>query len=374
MASGLLSKSSIESRRRMAEALLAEAGSGRPAYGGWGEGIARALTGVGAGLMMRNANNQDSENRSKIAQALQGGATPNELEAMALDSGYDELYDIAGSHRQQSNQDRAFDYQKGRDSVTDSQWGQEFGFKKNRAAVDDSHFDQQFGLEKEKWDFTKSQPFEVGGNLVDRETYKPLYESPQSPSTVINNSTGESNALNKKLDEAEAEEWSGYRKGAVSAGGIKQDMEVLDELGTMAPTGPVYGRLAENFRGFSSAGDAYLSVTKRLAPSLRTPGSGSQSDLEYDGFLQSIPRLSNQPGGNKIISETLKAKAQINIERGAIVDAYRMGKMDANTARAKLGELNQRSIMTPEMKAVIGQATGGSSDIDPLLDKYAPRQ
>jgi hypothetical protein len=144
MVSGLLSKSSIESRRRMAEALLAEAGSGRPAYGGWGEGIARALTGVGGGLMMRNANNADSENRSKIAEALQGGATPDDLETMALGSGYDELYDIAGGRRQQQYRQEDMDYRKNRDTTEDQFRQQGFDYGVNRDESQDAWKEKTF--------------------------------------------------------------------------------------------------------------------------------------------------------------------------------------------------------------------------------------
>jgi len=112
--SGLLNKSSIESRRRMAEALLGQVAEGGPAYGGWGEGIARALTGIGGGLMMRNANNQESENYAKIQEALQGGATPEDIEAMAMGSGYHELLPLASNRRHAQYRQEDMDWRNSR--------------------------------------------------------------------------------------------------------------------------------------------------------------------------------------------------------------------------------------------------------------------
>jgi hypothetical protein len=136
----------------------------------------------------------------------------------------------------------------------------------------------------------------------------------------------------------------------------------------VAPQGPLVGRLAQMFPGFSTAGDAFQSVTKRLAPTLRTPGSGSTSDIEYDGMLQSVPRLQNSPGGNQIISQMMRAKSQINIERGEIVAAYQNNQIDDQTARARIRELNRRSIMTPEMKQILRGEVVGKQDGPGLID------
>lgn len=163
--------------------------------------------------------------------------------------------------------------------------------------------------------------------------------------------------LRKKLQGKEAESWSGYQAGAEKAAGMSQQMEVLDELGKMAPQGAIQGRAAQWFPGFSTAGDAFTSITTRIAPSFREPGSGSTSDIEYQGFLNSLPRLQTSPGGNAIISATIRSMANIKMERGAIVDAYADGTITAPEARKRMRELNKRSIMTPELQAIINANT-----------------
>ena len=355
MASGLLTKSSIDARRRMAEELLGSVANGGPAYGGWGEGLARVAEGVGAGLMMRNANNQEEARYKSIADALNSDMTPDEKRNFGIVNEMPELVDSADrSEDRKWRQDRA--------AVDDSHWNKSF-------SADEANRNREYGLDREKFDWQKNAPPDP---TADMREYEYSQSNPgfadyqqslkKAGATSINNTVGgDGGYLDKKLDEKEAGTWGGYLDAADVSGGVMQDMQALDELLKVAPQGPLTGRAAEMFPGFSSAGDAVIATTKRIAPTLRTPGSGSTSDVEYEGMLQSVPRLSASPGGNQIISAMMKAKAQVNIERGQIISSYRNGEIDARTARTRIQELNKRSIMTPEMKAVIGQATGGGA-------------
>lgn len=175
-------------------------------------------------------------------------------------------------------------------------------------------------------------------------------------------------ALRGALDKKEGEAWSIYLDSATNSAGTMQDMQMLDELIGMAPQGPVTGRLANMFTGVNSAADAFNSVVKRVAPTLRAPGSGATSDIEYEGMLKSLPQLSASPEANMAISAMVKAKAAINIERGNIIAQYQNGEISAAEARRKIGEINQRSIMTPELEAILrrldpGGASFGASSV-----------
>jgi len=176
--------------------------------------------------------------------------------------------------------------------------------------------------------------------------------------------------LRKKLDEKTGELWSTYQEQGATSAAASQDMAALDELIKVAPQGPLTGRAAEMFPGFSSAGDAFQSIVKRLAPTLRAPGSGSTSDIEYDGMLRSLPALRNTPEANAMISELMKAKAAINIERSRIVDAYGRGEIDVSQARTMIADLDKRSILTPRMRQVLNQIGGeaGSTTTDGWQD------
>jgi hypothetical protein len=173
--------------------------------------------------------------------------------------------------------------------------------------------------------------------------------------------------LREKLSEEEGKRWSELQGAGIVSSGLSQDFQVLDQLMTVAPQGPITGRLAEMFPGVSSAGDAFTSIVTRVAPSLRTPGSGSTSDIEYEGMLKSLPRLRQQPEANRLIAETMKAKAALNVERAKIVTAYQNEVIDAKTARSRLAELNARSIMSPELRrAISALGEGSEGKTDPL--------
>lgn len=178
--------------------------------------------------------------------------------------------------------------------------------------------------------------------------------------------------LRDKLSEAEGTRWSAIQQTGQDAAARSQDFQVMGELMKIAPQGPITGRLAEMFPGFSSAGDAMNALVKRIAPTMRSPGSGATSDIEYDGMLKSIPSLSKDPLGNQIILETMQAKQQLDIERADIVAAYQSEQITASEARAKMAELNRRSILTPKARALITAAAGGEqpADIPPIPPSY----
>lgn len=179
-------------------------------------------------------------------------------------------------------------------------------------------------------------------------------------SVTVNGEPADGN-LRKALDKNTGEQWGAYQKKGAESAAMAQDMQILDELITIAPQGPITGRLAEMFPGFSSAGDAFQSIVKRLAPQLRVEGSGSTSDIEYAGMLRGMPALQNKPEANALIAGIMKAKASINVERSGIVNDYARGDISAAFARKKMSELNKRSIMTPEMHKML-TGVGGVSD------------
>lgn len=188
---------------------------------------------------------------------------------------------------------------------------------------------------------------------------------------VTTNVGGENSPLRKKLSEKEGESWAGMQDAAAVSGSTTQDFQVLDKLLETAPQGPVSGQLAQAFPGISTSGAAFQSIVKRIAPTLRAPGSGSTSDIEYDGMLQSLPRLTNKPEANRLIAETMKAKAAINVERGQVVTAFQNGQIDEATARQHLDGLNRKSIMSPQLKQMLQGVGGGATAPAPNFDRSA---
>jgi hypothetical protein len=54
------------------------------------------------------------------------------------------------------------------------------------------------------------------------------------------------------------------------------------------------------------------------------------------------------------IAAMMKAKAQVNIDRAQIISRYQNGEISAVEARNAVNEIDKRSIMTPELKAILG--------------------
>lgn len=404
------SKASIERQRRIAD-MLAN-GQYVPNSGALGS-VAMIANALASRQASSSADQSEASRNKALSDLLVGNKTPQELEAAGIGMGAPELLDIAGNRQQQANADRSFGLQQ-----------DEFGFRKSQAAADNAFRDKSFNADQananrafgfqqnranvadaqwqKEFDANQSKPIEVNGVLVDPKTYQPVYSGPPKLTDIqanyqaavaqgykgslldyqlelkkagaTNVNVGGEPALSKELSKNEGKAWSGYLDSATTSAGSSQDMQLLDELIKVAPQGPVTGRLAQMIPGASSAGAAFQSIVNRVAPTLRAPGSGATSDIEYEGMLKSLPSLSNMPEANNAISAMMKAKAQINIERGQIVAAYQNKQISDQEARARLQEINKRSIMTPELQSVIG-ALGGKStapdaEIDMLLEKY----
>lgn len=200
-----------------------------------------------------------------------------------------------------------------------------------------------------------------------------LLETKRAGATTIN-MPGEpdDSALRKSLDTKTGEIWSEYQKAGNQSAGLVQDMQVIDELIRLAPQGPLVGRLQEAFPGIDSAGAAFQSIVKRVAPTLRVPGSGATSDLEFDAAMQSLPALRNKPEANALISEMLKSKAALNIERSEIIDSYAAGEISAAEARRKIADIDDVSIMTPQLKQLLNGVNPEGKPMPDIPDNFAP--
>ena len=254
-----------------------------------------------------------------------------------------------------------------------------FGFEKAKAGEQSKLDREKFGLDVSKFDYEKQKDSlpEYYDAYVKQETAagrQPLgileyitatKKAGASNTNVTVGGEPADGELRKGLDKAEGDLWAEYKKQGSVSGSMGQDFQILDELIKVAPQGILQGRLAEMFPGVSSAGDAFQSIVKRIAPTLRAPGSGATSDIEYDGMLKSLPALRNKPEANVMIGEIMKAKAALNMERADIITKYQTNDISAAEARRQMAALDKRSIMTPEMK----QALEG---ISPAAQSNAP--
>jgi hypothetical protein len=385
---------------------LAAAKADKPTPKNLGEGLAS----VGDALMyvtnMNKANEAETAGMDRVAQALtdaraSGGADgyydvladPWATEGQRLVAGglLDRMYSLGDRAEEWARQD-ALRSEDRANTLGDRQalWDREDTIRDDERAYNQPMRDAQItslGLENEAGQLgidqmrkgfrplvTPEERASYGIDPADTSVWqagsdgRAYNEAPPSSATSITVNTGEGQdgALNKALSTKEGESWATVKDAGMVSGAMGQDLLLLDELIKIAPQGPIVGPLAETFKGFSSAGDAFQSIVKRVAPSLRTPGSGATSDIEYQGFLDSLASLKNTPEANRMINSIMKAKAAINVERSNIVTRYQAGEIDVATARAEMARLNSTSIITPEMKqALAGIGASGEGPAAP---------
>lgn len=145
----------------------------------------------------------------------------------------------------------------------------------------------------------------------------------QADSITINN--GEGNKFYNKLDEKNAETFSGLSDTGMQARSKLAQIDRLEGLMTNAPQGAVGAlKQAAGEWGIATEGlsdiQAASALLEKMVPEQRAPGSGPMSDADIKMFRASLPRVINQPGGNQLVFQTMRGIAQYEMEMGAIAD------------------------------------------------------
>lgn len=177
---------------------------------------------------------------------------------------------------------------------------------------------------------------------IPPEDARPYAMTPEGPKLIggsgvtVNNNMGED-----KFGEAFAK-GDATTLGAVSDSGLAAQrnlgrIDQLEKLLASSPTGAA-GAIAQaagewgiNTEGLGPI-QAAQALINSLVPEQRQPGSGPMSDADLALFKQSLPRIINQPGGNEVILNTMRAIAQYDSQGAQIVQDLRAGKIDRATA------------------------------------------
>jgi hypothetical protein len=142
-----------------------------------------------------------------------------------------------------------------------------------------------------------------------------------------------------------------YDEIVSDAGRTKQllsDVQTLGELGKnirtgknaefRAAIGPWADALGIKMDSLDDI-QAFEAITARVAPSLRVPGSGAQSDMELRNFLKSLPALGNTPEGNALVQKTMEGMAQNKLAAAEIASRALSGDITRKEADKLLREL-----------------------------------
>ena len=265
----------------------------------------------------------------------------------------------------------------------------------------------------------KKPPIEVGGVLVDPDTYEPLFDTRKpekseiaglreraeaanlkegtpefrdfmarggvvAPVTNINIADKGTETFSKEFAAADAKTIGQVTDAGLTAGQNLARLQGLKTLLAETPTGgaaalkQIAGRYGIKTEGLSEI-QAIQALVNQLVPGQRPAGSGPMSDRDVELFKDSLVAIINQPGGNATILDMLERINQYDLEGAKIVSEMRAGRLGADTEenRVRAFELLQArenpllNFQLPEGT----QSQGGGFTLSPegqaAFDKYA---
>ena len=161
--------------------------------------------------------------------------------------------------------------------------------------------------------------------------------------------------LRKKLMQKKGEGFSKMLDAGSASASSLTDLNILQQLAPLAPSGPLTGRLTEMFPEFNDVASLRQSIIKRVAPTLRVEGSGQTSDLEFNAMLNSLGSLRNTPEANQAIIAVMQEKAKYNMDRAAVIRAYETNKIDLDQANEQLASLDSQSRIPAQVQLILDQ-------------------
>jgi hypothetical protein len=177
-----------------------------------------------------------------------------------------------------------------------------------------------------------------GTSLQD---YIGLKKPPAPTATAI---AGGKDPFAEAASKKQAEDFSDIKKSGDNARRTLRDVTRLGSILEKSPGGIEAGlKLAAGNFGINTKGLTDLqsaeAIINRLVPQQRPPGSGTMSDADLDLFKKSLPRIINQPGGNKAIIDYLKGINEYLIKEGEIASEVLNKKITPAEGDARLMSL-----------------------------------
>jgi hypothetical protein len=177
-----------------------------------------------------------------------------------------------------------------------------------------------------------------GTSLQD---YIALKKPPAPTATAI---AGGKDPFAEAASKKQAEDFSDIKKSGDNARRTLKDVTRLGSILERSPGGIEAGlKLAAGNFGINTKGLTDLqsaeAIINRLVPQQRPPGSGTMSDADLDLFKKSLPRIINQPGGNKAIIDYLKGINEYLIKEGEIASQVLNKKITPADGDARLMSL-----------------------------------
>lgn len=193
--------------------------------------------------------------------------------------------------------------------------------------------------------------------------------------TTVNIDQKGETKFEEELGKGQAKRWNSYIEGGAAAQKKMVDIQnmraISERIGAQGAganvkeaIGPYAEALGVPIEGLSDI-QAYSSIVQRLAPQQRAEGSGSTSDIEFKGFLKSLPTLSQNPAARDMTLNTMEALTRDEIARGEIATklaAKEINRLDAEKALRDLPDpMKSFQEWRKANPALYGQALGGTA-------------
>lgn len=194
----------------------------------------------------------------------------------------------------------------------------------------------------QEYQLAKQQGFQ--GSFLDYQTALKA-----AGKTSINNINAPLGAVEGEKFYEELDKGSAQMFGTLLTDGVTAESALLkiNQLGKLLeniPTGveasmkQIAGNYGINTEGLDDI-QAAQAIINQLVPAQRPPGSGPMSDADLELFKQSMPRLINQPGGNKQIVDTMRGIIEYQIAQGRTAAAVANREITPSEGRRQLGSL-----------------------------------
>ena len=183
--------------------------------------------------------------------------------------------------------------------------------------------------------------------------YKTALQEAGATKIIPPGQVGAEEELRKKLMQKKGEGFSKMLDAGSASASAMTDLNILQQLAPLAPSGPLTGRLAEAFPEFNDVASLRQSIVKRVAPTLRVEGSGATSDLEFNAMLNSLGSLRNTPEANQAIIAVMQEKAKYNMDRAAVIRAYETNKINLEQANDQLASLDGQSRIPAQVQLIL---------------------
>ena len=305
--------------------------------------VAQALTGgqqntsaINPAILQALADPRANAQTRQIAELLLGQQQQRQEQQAARDNWlFQQQY-----AQQQQNADplRALQLEKGRleiDALRNPRMSASDQLARERFEFDKQQASQTSDIKE--YEFAKSQGYD--GSFAD---FQQSMKKAGAASTNV--TVGEGNKFYEALDKKNAETFSALSEEGMRGRSKIAQIDRLEQLLSQAPVGGgaalklLAGEYGINTEGVSDL-QAAQALINELVPQQRQPGSGPMSDADLALFKQSLPRVINQPDGNRMIIQTMRGITEYQVKMGEIADAVANREMTAQQGRDAIRNL-----------------------------------